>query len=136
MTIELALVTIVFGVFVGVLSGVFGVGGGIVIVPFMVLVLEDSQHVAEGTSLLVIVFTAAAGVFALRKSGHVAFRSAALLAVGGIVGSVLGAVVALEISAETLENIFAILVVVSGARLIYGSVREYATSRSSKGTSA
>ena len=130
MTILLALVVIGFGVFVGVLSGIFGVGGGIVMVPFMVLVLEDSQHVAEGTSLLVIVFTAAAGVFALRKSGHVEFRSATSLAIGGLVGSVLGAIVALEISAEVLENIFAVLVVVSGVRLIYTSVKENVASRS------
>ena len=130
MTILLALVVIGFGVFVGVLSGIFGVGGGIVMVPFMVLVLEDSQHVAEGTSLLVIVFTAAAGVFALRKSGHVEYRAASLLAIGGIVGSVLGAIVALGISAEVLENLFAVLVVVSGVRLIYTSVKENVASRS------
>ena len=126
MTILLVLVVIGFGVFVGVLSGIFGVGGGIVMVPFMVLVLEDSQHVAEGTSLLVIVFTAAAGVFALRKSGHVEFKHAGWLAVGGIVGSVLGAILALQISAETLENIFAALVVVSGIRLVLQSVRDRA----------
>ena len=124
MTILLALVVIGFGVFVGVLSGVFGVGGGIVMVPFMVLVLEDSQHVAEGTSLLVIVFTAAAGVFALRKSGHVEFRHAAWLALGGIFGSVLGAIVALEIPADVLEDIFAALVVSIGVRLVYQSIKE------------
>ena len=98
-------------------------------VPFMVLVLDDTQHVAEGTSLLVIVFTAAAGVFALRKSGHVEFRHAAWLAVGGVVGSVLGALVALGTSAEVLEDIFAGLVVVSGVRLIYRSIREGIKSR-------
>jgi uncharacterized membrane protein YfcA len=124
MTILLALVVIGFGVFVGVLSGIFGVGGGIVMVPFMVLVLEDSQHVAEGTSLLVIVATAAAGVFALRKSGHVEFRHAGWLAIGGIVGSVLGALVALQIPADVLEDIFAALVVVSGIRLVFKSLQD------------
>jgi uncharacterized membrane protein YfcA len=123
MSIELGLVVIGFGVFVGVLSALFGVGGGIVMVPFMVLALGDTQHVAEGTSLLVIVPTAAAGVFAMRNSGHVAYRSALWLAVGGVGGSALGALLALKLSSERLEDIFAILVVISGVRLIVDAIR-------------
>jgi uncharacterized protein len=126
MTIALVLLVIAFGVFVGVLAGVFGVGGGIIMVPFMVVVLEDSQHVAEGTSLLVIVATAAAGVFALRNSGTVEYRHAGWLALGGIIGSIMGAIVALRIPAEVLENIFAALVVGSGIRLVFKSVMDRA----------
>ena len=123
MSIALVLLVIGFGVFVGVLSAVFGVGGGIVMVPFMVLVLEETQHVAEGTSLLVIVVTAAGGVFALRKSGHVFYRHAMWLGIGGVAGSALGAVVALKLSAALLEDIFAVVVVVMGLRLILQSLR-------------
>lgn len=123
MSVELSLVVIGFGVLVGIFAAVFGVGGGIVMVPFMVLVLEETQHVAEGTSLLVIVPTAAAGVFALRRSGHVSYRHAGWLALGGIGGSVLGALVALELSAGLLEDLFALLVVVMGVRLVVQTLR-------------
>ena len=118
------ILVVAFGVFVGVLSALFGVGGGIVMVPFMVLVLEESQHVAEGTSLLVIVATAAAGVFALHQSGHVFYRHAMWLGVGGAVGSLLGALLALELSADLLEDIFAVLVVGMGIRLIVKSLKD------------
>ena len=123
MSVVLVLGVIAFGAFVGVLSAVFGVGGGIVMVPFMVLVLEETQHVAEGTSLLVIVATAAAGVFALRNSGHVSYRPALWLGLGGVVGSFLGALLALELSAALLEDIFAVLVVTMGLRLLFTSFR-------------
>lgn len=122
MTVAVVLAAIAFGVFVGTLSAAFGVGGGIVMVPFMVLALGDSQHVAEGTSLLVIVATAAAGVFALRNSGHVSFARAAWLGLGGILGSFLGARVALALPSARLEDIFAALVVFMGARLILTSL--------------
>lgn len=122
MSILLIFSVVGFGVLVGVLSALFGVGGGIVMVPFMVIVLEETQHVAEGTSLLVIIATAAAGVFALRDSGHVRYRPAALLAAGGIMGSLLGALAALALSADVLENIFAALVVVVGLRLVIKSL--------------
>ena len=123
MSVELGLLVIGFGVLVGIFAAIFGVGGGIVMVPFMVLVLEETQHVAEGTSLLVIVPTAAAGVFALRNSGHVSYRHALWLAVGGVGGSVLGALLALELSADRLEDLFALLVIVLGLRLVVRAIR-------------
>jgi uncharacterized membrane protein YfcA len=111
------------GLLVGVLSALFGVGGGILMVPFMVLVLGEGQHLAEGTSLLVIIVTAIVGTYGHSKRGYVSFRSAALLAAGGIGGSVLGALVALETPGDTLKKLFAGLVIFSGVRLILKSVR-------------
>lgn len=111
------------GVAVGVMSALFGVGGGILMVPFMVLVLDETQHLAEGTSLLVIVATAIVGTYGHAKHGYVSFRNAALLAAGGIGGSVLGALLALETPGETLRRLFATLVVYSGTRLILKALR-------------
>lgn len=108
-----------FGVAVGLLSALFGIGGGIVMVPFIVLLLERSQHLAEGTSLLVIVPTAIAGVIAHRKRGYVSFRLAATLGVGGVVGAFFGARLALSIDENVLVKVFAIFLIVMGLRIIW-----------------
>ena len=94
MSLELIAFIVVAGVAVGVLSALFGVGGGLIMVPFIVLVLDRSQHLAEGTSLVVIVPTAIAGVIAHWRNGFVSLREALLLALGGVVGGYLGASIA------------------------------------------
>lgn len=110
--------TVGFGVVVGLLSALFGIGGGIAMVPFMVLLLERSQYLAEGTSLLVIVPTAIAGVIAHHKRGYVSFRLAGTLAVGGVVGAFVGARLALSIDENVLEKVFAIFLILMGLRII------------------
>lgn len=124
LTLPVALGVAAFGIAVGVLSALFGIGGGIVMVPFMVLLLDRSQHLAEGTSLLVIVPTAIAGVVAHTKRGFVDFRAAAWLAVGGVVGAFFGARIALASAGETLQIYFAVFLVLMGARLIRDGYKE------------
>lgn len=108
-----------FGVLVGLLSALFGIGGGIAMVPFMVLLLERSPHLAEGTSLLVIIPTALAGAIAHHKRGFVSFRHAGWLALGGVFGAFGGAKLALSIDGELLENLFALFLAVVGLRTIH-----------------
>jgi uncharacterized membrane protein YfcA len=109
---------VAFGVAVGALSAFLGVGGGLVMVPFMVLVLGLGQQSAEGTSLLVILPTAAAGVIAHSRRGFVSFRAAAWLSVGGTVGSFAGALIALNLSGARLQTLFGIFVCIMGVRLV------------------
>jgi uncharacterized membrane protein YfcA len=123
MTAELIVVTIVAGVMVGVMSGFLGVGGGLLMVPFMVLVLGVTQHIAEGTSLLVIVPTAIAGVIVHNKKGLVDFRSALWLGGGGIAGAVVGARIALGTAGDSLRTLFGALVIVVGVRFIQQGLR-------------
>ncbi len=128
-TLPVAIGVAAFGIAVGVLSALFGIGGGLVMVPFMVLLLDRSQHLAEGTSLLVIVPTAIAGVIAHAKRGFVDFRAAGRLAVGGVIGAFIGARIALESAGGTLQIYFAVFLVLMGARLIRdGSRRSKAPS--------
>lgn len=118
-TLPVAIGIAAFGVAVGVLSALFGIGGGLVMVPFMVLLLDGfSQHLAEGTSLLVIVPTAIVGVIAHTKRGFVDFRAAGWLAAGGVIGAFLGARIALASAGSTLQVYFAVFLVLMGARLI------------------
>jgi uncharacterized membrane protein YfcA len=102
--------TIVAGVATGILSAIFGVGGGQVVIPFMLLVLGASQHVAEGTSLVVIVPTALVGAWAHSRRGYVNGRAVVLVTVGGVVGAVAGALVANTLDPDLLQRVYAVFV--------------------------
>lgn len=78
------------GLLAGLLSGLFGVGGGTVIVPLLVLVLKFDQRLAAGTSLAAIVPTAAVGVISYAVSGSVAWVAGLILAAGAVAGAQLG----------------------------------------------
>jgi uncharacterized membrane protein YfcA len=114
-TLYVALVA--FGVVVGVASGLLGVGGGTLIVPFLTLAVGFSQHSAEATSLLVILPTAVAGSLALRRRGLGDLGLALRFGVVGAVGSILGALLALALPGSALRLVFAVFVGVVGLRL-------------------
>jgi uncharacterized protein len=123
MPVETVALVIVAGFATGILAALFGIGGGLLLVPFMVLVLDESQHVAEGTSLLVIVPTAAAGMLSHARNRFVSVRHTAFVAAGGLVGAYAGAEIALRTDGDTLTKVFAVLVAVMGARTVYRGAR-------------
>jgi uncharacterized membrane protein YfcA len=120
-TLYVALVA--FGVVVGVASGLLGVGGGTLVVPFLTLAVGFSQHSAEATSLLVILPTAIAGSLALRQRGVGDLGLALRFGVVGAAGSVLGALLALALPASTLKIVFAVFVGAVGLRLARDGLR-------------
>jgi uncharacterized protein len=122
MTVVAGIGIVAFGVLTGAVSALFGVGGGIVMVPLMTIVLDLSQHTAEGTSLLVIVPTALAGVVAHRRRLRVSLRHVTLLAAGGILGSFAGASLALGIEGDVLGRMFGGLLTLVGLGMIWSGV--------------
>lgn len=110
----------VIGVAAGFLAGLLGVGGGILMVPAMVLILNFDQHVAQGTSLLVIIPAAIAGSVTHYHNGRLTLRDAVFLAVGGVIGAALGSVFALSVDDMVLRRLFAGLLLVSGLRILLG----------------
>ena len=120
-TLSLALVS--FGVVVGVASGLLGVGGGTLVVPFLTLAVGLSQHAAEATSLLVILPTAVAGSLALRRRGVGDLELALRFGVFGAVGGVLGALLALALPGSTLRLVFAVFIGLVGLRLARDGLR-------------
>jgi uncharacterized membrane protein YfcA len=120
-TLYVALVA--FGLLAGVTSGLLGVGGGTVVVPFLTLAVGLSQHAAEATSLLVILPTAVAGSLALRRRGVGDLGLALRFGVVGAAGSVLGALLALALPASTLRLVFAVFVGLVGLRLARDGIR-------------
>ncbi len=100
------------GLLAGLLSGLFGVGGGTVIVPLLVMFLTFNQRLAAGTSLAAIVPTATVGVISYAVGGHVDWLAAILLAVGAIVGTQIGTWMLPRISQTALRWTFVGFVVV------------------------
>ena len=90
MTPRFILTCIGIGLAAGLLSGLFGVGGGTVIVPLLVLLLGFDQRLAAGTSLAAIVPTATVGVISYAVHGSVAWIPGLILAAGAVVGAQIG----------------------------------------------
>ena len=108
---------VVVGAIGGLLSGMFGVGGGIVMVPLLILLAGMDQRRASATSLAAIVPTAIAGSVTYFANGQVDLVAAALVAIGGIVGGWLGARLLARLPLEWLRWLFIALLVVVAIRL-------------------
>jgi len=110
------------GLVAGLLSGVFGIGGGIIIVPAMVLVARVTPHRATGTSLAALLLPVGAlGAWQYWKRGDVDVRAAAFIALGILVGAWGGAYLGLSIPPRTLQRAFAVLLVAVAAQLWWKS---------------
>ena len=120
MEIQTILIIIMVGLAAGMLSGLVGVGGGIIIVPSLVYFIGFSQKTAQGTSLAMIMLPVGIfGVMQYYKQGHVDFRIVGLLAIGFLAGSFFGSKIALSISQETLKKVFAILMIVIAVKMLF-----------------
>jgi hypothetical protein len=104
----------------GILSGFFGVGGGILFVPTLVA-LGLSQIEAEATSLLAILPTVAVGTWRQYGYGNVRRRSALLLGVASILGAVVGVQIATALPEDTLRKLFAVLLLGVAGQLAWRS---------------
>ena len=106
------------GLVVGMVSGVVGIGGGVLFVPALIWLLGMDQHKAQGTSLGALL--APVGIFAFMeyyRKGNADLRVGLLLAVGFLVGGYFGAVGAQHIPEVWLRRIFAITLVAVGGRM-------------------
>jgi uncharacterized membrane protein YfcA len=120
MTIALALV---LGFAAGVLSGMFGVGGGILFVPTLSLVVGLSHLEAQATSLAAIIPVAAVGAWRQHQYGNVRWRAALSVGLASGIGVAGGVILADQLSDDTLRRLFAGLLVVIAARMAW-SVRK------------
>ena len=113
-------VLVAIGVAAGGLSALFGVGGGVIVVPALVLVARFSPRVAAATSLGAIGITAAAGTIVYAALGVVEWREAALVGLPAVAGAFLGTALQQRLSSRLLVFLFALLLCSVGVRLVLG----------------
>ncbi|HEX9848749.1 MAG TPA: sulfite exporter TauE/SafE family protein [Acidimicrobiia bacterium] len=111
------------GLVAGFFAGLAGIGGGVVIVPASVLLLGLSQHAAQGTSLVAIIFTAIAGTVVNYRNQRVRPMDGLVAGAGGVVGSLIGSRVALGVEGRTLSLIFGFLVLFVALQTLYQTLR-------------
>ncbi|MCW3982359.1 MAG: sulfite exporter TauE/SafE family protein [Candidatus Bathyarchaeota archaeon] len=104
--------------FAGVASGLFGIGGGSLIVPILHFVLCFPMHVAVATSVFIMIFTSISGVVTHVSIGNVQFDYALILSIGVIVGAQIGARISGRISGRNLRTIFGFVLVLVSFRMI------------------
>ena len=114
----MTLIILLLGLGVGVLVGLLGIGGGVVLVPAMVYLLGMDQHLAQGTSLFILL--PPIGLGALReywKQGQVDLRAGILCALGMLLGAYGGSLVALPLASRHLKGLFGSFLVLSAILL-------------------
>jgi uncharacterized protein len=109
----------VLGLFAGVLAGLFGVGGGILFVPTLVLVLGLTQVHAEATSLLAIIPTVLVGAWRQHRHGNVRWRAALIVGLGSIAGVEGGIQIARALPEDVLRRLFGVLMLTVAANLAW-----------------
>jgi uncharacterized membrane protein YfcA len=117
------LLAVLLGVVAGILSGLFGVGGGILFVPILTWLGLTQLH-AEASSLLAIIPTVMVGVWRQQRYGNVRWRAAAILGIASIAAAVGGAQVALSLPESTLRKLFAVLLIAVAAQIAWRARRK------------
>jgi len=124
MDIQVYITLIIVGLAAGILSGMVGVGGGIILVPAMVFFFQYTQHQAQGTSLGVLTFPVTILAFLsyyndCRSSGTpIEFKVIGLIAGGFLVGSFLGSKIAVRLDQETMKKIFAVILFYTAFKML------------------
>jgi uncharacterized protein len=115
---------IAIGIAAGFLSGLFGIGGGVLIVPALIYGAGFTQHKATGTSLAILLPPVGlAAALEYYRHGNVDVRSAVIIAITVFIGGGVGAIVANRITGPYLRLAFGIFIVCLGAYLIFGALR-------------
>lgn len=120
MSIAFIIGVLILGVLAGFMSGLVGIGGGILIVPALVLLFGLNQKEAQGTSLLMLSLPVAfIGAYNYYKEGYANWKLALLLATSFVIGGFLGSKVALGIDMAIIKKVFAIFMIVIAVKYLF-----------------
>jgi hypothetical protein len=114
------LLLLILGLAAGVLSGIFGIGGGIIIVPALVILFGFSQHMAQGTTLaLMVPPIGLLAAWTYYKAGFVDMKASVIICLGFFIGGLLGAKFAAEIPDTTLRKIFGGVLLLVSLKMLF-----------------
>ena len=120
MDTETILLLLVIGLAAGILSGMVGVGGGLIIVPALVFFLGFTQHQAQGTSLgLLLLPVGILAVINYYNKGNIDIKVVAVMSIAFVLGGWIGSKIALSLSQESLKKIFAIFLFYVAFRFLH-----------------
>lgn len=120
MSIPTIVILIFIGLAAGLLSGIIGIGGGLIMIPLLILLLGLDQHTAQGTSLAVML--PPIGILAAMnyyKSGNLNWEYALIIATTFIVGGYFGSKIALQLSPQVLRKVFGVIMLVASLKMIF-----------------
>lgn len=120
MDFQTIFILILLGIAAGILSGLVGVGGGIIIVPGLVFILAFSQKMAQGTSLGILLLPIGIlGAIQYYKQGYIDMKVVALISLGFLAGSYFGSKLALTLTQESLKKIFAVFLILMALKMLF-----------------
>jgi uncharacterized membrane protein YfcA len=120
MSVETVLILLVIGIITGVMAGMLGIGGGLVVIPALVMIMGLSQQSAQGTSLAMML--PPIGILAAYnyyKAGHVDIRIALILAVAFILGSFFGSKLAIKLPQDILKKVFGVFLLLVAVKMLF-----------------
>lgn len=121
MNLSFIVFLVIIGLLAGLFSGLLGVGGGLVMIPLMVVLLGYSQHEAQGTSLAVlaipVTFLAAYNYY---TEGFVNWKFALIIAVSFLIGGFFGSKLAITIDKDLLKKIFGVILIIAAIKMFLG----------------
>lgn len=107
------------GVVAGIVNGLLGIGGGTILIPAMVYLLEVKQHQAHATSLLIVLPTSLVSMLVYHQQGNIDIRSLLGLALATSIGAVIGAILMNYCRPSLLRKGFALFMLVAGLRMFF-----------------
>lgn len=122
------------GIFSGFLGGLLGIGGGIIIVPALVMLFGQDPHKAVGISAAVIIPTAFVAVIKHNSVDLIDFRLVLFIALAAVVGSYFGAVMNHSISGQMLKKVFAVTMILIGINMLFSQPTKPAAEQLAKQT--
>lgn len=124
LTKQMIVFVIAASFFAGIISSFFGIGGGTIFVPLMVVGLGMTMKKAAPTSQFILLFASLSGIIAHSVLGHPDFLQAGLLAAGAFVGGIIGARISLDIQERSLQILVSAIIVIAAIKLFFDSISE------------
>ncbi len=119
MSLSMFFILVAIGIVTGAMAGLFGIGGGIVVIPALVLIMGFSQQTAQGTSLaMMLPPIGLIAAYNYYKAGHVDIKFALILAVAFLIGSYFGSKLAVNLPQVLLRKIFAAFMLLVSIRML------------------
>ena|SRR6218665_3845874 len=115
------IILLCIGLLAGILSGMVGIGGGIIIVPALIYFMSMNQHEAQGTSLAVLLLPVGIlAVYNYYKAGYVDIRSTLIIAATFVIGGFIGSRISIALDQDLVKKIFGVFLLLIGIKMVLG----------------